>query len=269
MNVSAITDLLDQYMIEKGKRELSLRTANEVILQQPHPSLPDGTLKSLLVTGQIPHAYQTSTPPRLWYIPFSAPGQYTERRKAYLAGQRAADSVPAPDRQKTPGTNPVAIYGVIAIVAGLLYLLFAKEPTTDGVHSLPSSAPSSLSTTTTFSPIPLQVYTLRSTLNDHEVQGSITQTNRDTTFHIFDFIHRTVTLKAPMGGRLLTFSYPMRSYYIEKGVLASTYVIVVNDNGVKEIWFSPDVPNLGYDYLDGSRQAYYVITLLDSNSVAP
>jgi hypothetical protein len=36
--------------------------------------------------------------------------------------------------------------------------------------------------------------------------------------------------------------------------------IVVNTLGVKEIWYSFDVPNLGYDYDDGSRIACYELT---------
>jgi len=41
--------------------------------------------------------------------------------------------------------------------------------------------------------------------------------------------------------------------YVEKGMLTITYVLKVETLGLKEVWCSPDVPNLGYDYDDGKR----------------
>lgn len=48
----------------------------------------------------------------------------------------------------------------------------------------------------------------------------------------------------------------MKSHYID-GV---TYVIVVGQKGMSEIWFSPAMNNLGYDLIDGTRLACYKIS---------
>jgi hypothetical protein len=61
-------------------------------------------------------------------------------------------------------------------------------------------------------------------------------------------------------GNGLRFKYPIKGIYQEEGILATTYVIQVHANGVEEIWFSLDVPNLGYDYSDGTRIACYEIS---------
>ncbi len=51
----------------------------------------------------------------------------------------------------------------------------------------------------------------------------------------------------------------MKDSYKEEGLLATTYVITVHDQGLKEVWFSIEANNLGYDFLDGSRFAYYEV----------
>jgi hypothetical protein len=108
-----------------------------------------------------------------------------------------------------------------------------------------------------------QKFTFKSTTNDKELNGIILQTNDETTYHTFDFVSKTVTMKAPLNGKWITITFPINGVYQEKGLLASTFVIVVNTLGIKEIWFSADVPNLGYDYDDGTRIACYNITKIN------
>ena len=54
----------------------------------------------------------------------------------------------------------------------------------------------------------------------------------------------------------------MKKSYKESGLLASTWVLVIGEKGVKEIWFSVEANNLGYDLQDGTRVAYYDLTTL-------
>lgn len=105
-----------------------------------------------------------------------------------------------------------------------------------------------------------QQFTFKSKLNDNEVDGKTVQTNHETTYHTFDFVNKTITQKSPLNGEWVTVTYPINGFYEEKGLAATTYVIKVGTLGCKEIWFSPDVPNLGYDYEDGTRIACYEIT---------
>lgn len=261
MDTQHIIQMFDQYLVERGKRELSLRTANELLRNHTEESLNSIELKALLEKGLIPHAYQTDTSPRQWYIRFSRAAEYEDRRKAYLVSTKV--NLPAVP-EAVQKTNPVAVYIIIAIIAGTVYLMFSKEsPSKEEPVVYQQTVPPPHSQNTTSDRMPLKKYTLQSTLNDNERNGHVIQTNHETSYHVFDFAGRTVTMKAQMNGRLLTFTYPMKQYYVEKGILASTYVIKVNANGVKEIWFSPDVPNLGYDYIDGTRMAYYEISLLE------
>jgi hypothetical protein len=82
-------------------------------------------------------------------------------------------------------------------------------------------------------------------------------TKNELTYHTFDFNKKTVTQNSIMNGKRINMIYPFKDMYEEKGLLATTYVLKVNTKGVKEIWWSPDVPNLGYDFDDGTRIACY------------
>lgn len=108
-----------------------------------------------------------------------------------------------------------------------------------------------------------KVFSYISYENDKEVNGVIIQTNKEVTNHTFDFKNKIVTCKTKLNGKTIEFNYPINGFYKQEGLVATTYVIEVNTLGVKEIWFSPDVPNLGYDYDDGSRIACYNLELLN------
>lgn len=89
-------------------------------------------------------------------------------------------------------------------------------------------------------------------------------TRKEMTYHLLDFKKQIVIQTSFMNGEKVSVTYPFKDMYIERGVLASTYVMRVNTLGINEIWFSPDVPNLGYDYEDGTRIACYDLNLLKS-----
>ena len=100
-------------------------------------------------------------------------------------------------------------------------------------------------------------FTYSSLLNDKEINGEIVQTNRELTYHTFDFENKIVTMKFKVNGNWTEFIYPIKSMYEENGIYATTYVLRIGKFGVKEIWWSPDVLNLGYDFDDGSRISCY------------
>lgn len=85
----------------------------------------------------------------------------------------------------------------------------------------------------------------------------------EATTHKFDFVNMRVTQRCKLNGEYVRLIYPFTSFYIEQKAGTSTYVLVVNSMGVKEIWYSPDNGNLGYDYLDGTRIACYDVTIVE------
>lgn len=100
-----------------------------------------------------------------------------------------------------------------------------------------------------------QVYKFKSTETDIEAKGKKTQTKYETWYHTFDFNKKQVTLeKVNSKNEKVKTVYPMKRFY-QEGV---THVIVINQNGVKEVWFS--MKHLGYDLTDGTRLACYNIT---------
>jgi predicted transcriptional regulator len=105
-----------------------------------------------------------------------------------------------------------------------------------------------------------QKFTFKSKSYDIEKDGKTILSNNEITYHTFDFINKIVTQKSKLNGQWTTVTYPINGVYEEKGAVATTYIIQVGTLGVSEIWFSPDVPNLGYDYDDGTRIACYDIT---------
>ena len=106
-------------------------------------------------------------------------------------------------------------------------------------------------------------FVFESTNNDKEIDGRIIQTNIEKTIHYFDLKNNKVKLKAYFLDKMLEFEYNIKGYYLQEGLIAKTHVFVIDDLGVKEIWISFDVPNLGYDYDDGSRIACYDLKRID------
>ena len=102
-----------------------------------------------------------------------------------------------------------------------------------------------------------QVYKFKSTETDVEVPGQEVYTKYEVCYHTFDYYKQLVIFESKKSnGETTKITYPMKSTY-KDGV---TYVIVVNQKGMKEIWFSPAVNNLGYDLSNGTRLACYNIT---------
>lgn len=104
--------------------------------------------------------------------------------------------------------------------------------------------------------------TYKSSYYDRERNGRILNTNQEVTFHTFNFSNNTVTQRSRYNGEWIEIKYPFTSSYEEKGMLSTTYVLKVGTLGVKEIWWSPEVPNLGYDYDDGTRLSCYDLQLV-------
>jgi len=102
-----------------------------------------------------------------------------------------------------------------------------------------------------------QIYKFESTETDVEKPYQEVYTINEVCYHVFDFNNSQVIFESTKSnGEKTKVIYPMKSWY-KDGV---TYVIVVNEKGMSEIWFSPVVNNLGYDLIDGTRLACYNIT---------
>jgi len=83
------------------------------------------------------------------------------------------------------------------------------------------------------------------------------------SFHTVDFNNLIVKQKSLLNNQWVEIIYPIRSFYIDPGSVTTTYVIVVQSNGLKEVWFCPETESLGYDFLDGTRIACYDLTVLN------
>lgn len=107
----------------------------------------------------------------------------------------------------------------------------------------------------------------KSSFYDIERNGEIVQTIYANTIHEFDFHKKLITRKILQDETWVIASFTMNSFYKQTGLAATTYVFTINDDVVKEIWFCPYVPNLGYDNLDGSRIACYDITEIKNGNI--
>ena len=102
-----------------------------------------------------------------------------------------------------------------------------------------------------------KIFTYSSDFYDIEKADGSIITKYELTYHTFDFNKKTVTQNSVLNGKQINVTYPFSGMYEEKGLVATTYVLTVRTLGLKEIWWSPDVPNLGYDFDDGTRIACY------------
>lgn len=102
-----------------------------------------------------------------------------------------------------------------------------------------------------------QVHKYKSTSHDVEVNGITVRTIDDVCYHTFDFNNQTITFEGiDINGEKIKVTYHMKDFY-QDGI---TTVIVINEKGVKEIWFSTAVNNLGYDFYNNIRLACYGLT---------
>lgn len=104
-----------------------------------------------------------------------------------------------------------------------------------------------------------QILKMKSTLIDIERPGRTTVSKDVTCYHTIDYSNKQVIYEGiSPNGEKVKITYIMKRFY-KDGV---TDVIVVNDKGVKEFWFSSIAKNLGYDYFDGTRLAFYNLTTM-------
>lgn len=96
---------------------------------------------------------------------------------------------------------------------------------------------------------------------DYESKGEIVESNEEITYHTFDFENLQITQRSRSfsTGQWKTVKIPMKSFYLD-GV---TYVIRTDYKGISKVWFSPIINNLGYDFYNGDRWAYYDIERLE------
>lgn len=106
-----------------------------------------------------------------------------------------------------------------------------------------------------------KVFKYSSDFYDIEMPNGTIITKNEVTYHTIDFNKMTITQSSMLDGKRVDLTYPFKGMYKETGIIASTYVLTVNTLGLKEFWWSPEVPNLGYDYDDGTRIACYDIEM--------
>lgn len=164
-----------------------------------------------------------------------------------------------PTQNQKDGGYGCLIILIFALIV-LIFIGYCNRPDEGTKASTPDIADDKLEASIDLNKFSGQKITFKSGLYDNELNGVVQQTHKITTYHTFDFINMTVTQKSPLDGKWVTVTYPINGIYQENGLAATTYVIKVGTLGVKEIWFSPDVPNIGYDYDDGTRIACYQIT---------
>lgn len=264
-----ITLLFDNYLLSTKKSFLSLRQANEILKKSSDNYLREINLKEFLENGVFSNAKKTEEKPKQWriflsknYAPveFSLPKKISSKRKGTTEIRKENRNNA---EQKKNGIIAISVTSVL-----LLFVWYISQTPTSSSTKLVSSEYSNSNVNNTEESYSQQnfagkVFTFISLENDKEyiIGGKLIQTNKEKTIHKFDFINKIVTCKAPLNGKYVTTKYPINGFYEQKGSVATTYVIEVNTLGVKEIWFSPDVPNLGYDYDDGTRIACYELQL--------
>ncbi|WP_027376219.1 hypothetical protein [Kaistella palustris] len=279
-NLDKLNNLFDAYLLERKKSFLTLRTGKELIKNSNDPEIQNLDLKKILESGLIKNSSQTAESPRQWRIFISA-----------VSESSASFSLPKPTKTNTiPFDNPIKYdlktkrfttntnsseqnnNGKIALIATgaillFIYLFSMNNAGSENVYQskyVDSNSTDYSSSQTRNSPVEL-LHKFTSNSNDLEnMSGVIKKTNNEMTTHVFDFKNKVVTCYRPVNGKYQTLKYTMKNFYKEEGIAATTYVIQVSSRGVKEIWFSPDVPNLGYDYDDGTRRSFYGLTKINA-----
>lgn len=283
--IEDVTQYLDEYLLSKGKTTVTLKTASELL--RVEEKFREIDLKSWLESGKYPYAYQTSTKPKQWYISFSTPEEFEHLRNDFLNERKkelsSRSAIQLREKNRTFSVRQIIVFAfVLFLLFNFFYfsVLENTNETTPGneesVRTFASDPDFILNRTQTHienhsepptielpQSLKGKIFTFKSTYYDIEERGEITATKVEDSYDTFDFEKLKVTQKILHNGKYITISYPMNGFYIQRGILTSTYVIVVGTLGVNEIWFNFDVPNYGYDFLDGTRIACYGITRVE------
>lgn len=262
--IDKIVRIFDNYLLENNRHFITLRTANEILKKTFNDVDEKIDLKELLESGIIKNAYQTQTSPKQWRITSS--NSFTSQNQSNIINPKQNIQ-----QKSTNNYSELSVFckryeiAIVITVASLITIFsvywLSREQKNDTLLNKKEYVESNNDSLNIESMN--KVYSYISYENDKEINGTIIQTNKETTYHTFDFQNKIVTCKTKTNGKMMTFKYPINGFYKQEGLVATTYVIEVNTLGVKEIWFSPDVPNLGYDYDDGSRIACYNLELLN------
>ena len=277
-NLEKLNILFDDYLIYNNKSFIPLRTANDLLRNSGDPDLVDIDLKKLLESGLISNAVQTETPPRQWRIfpseqnignKHDFPEGHTKRTTPVDAfrqkRQTKIKSKPLKGHPTNYEYDRYALLGLLFSIALIAFFYFFDFDTGNKSSLVERSLEQNMQLDQESTAELQKFHSFKSSYNDKEyINGGIIQTNNETTYHTFDFQNRKVTCYAPVEGKYILIEYHMKGFYKEPGALASTYVIRVEDKGVQEIWFSPELPNIGYDYDDGTRISCYGITRTDT-----
>lgn len=166
--------------------------------------------------------------------------------------------------------NPIWIIFIIAVVGVSIYTLLQRKNDQDVTtvtrstdFTYDKSYDNIDSGALEDSPWSDSILIFQSSFYDIEKNGDIVETITRNSVHIFDFHEKIITRKVLKNGNWVVAKYAMNSFYKQTGLVSTTYVFTIKDNLIKEIWFCPFVPNLGYDYLDGSRMAFYNVSQVD------
>lgn len=292
--IELIKNALDIELITSKKRFLPLGSANKLLLKKGLISnfeKNEGFLKSLLEKELI-RGVQTQEKPRQWriYLSHSLDENLNPKRgrNSKMPGKAS--------RKDKFSINRIGIFTGIVIIASLFYFgqrsyqniekqnapykleSSDRKPAVYLPPSLANPDSSEIFRSKNIQPkeiLPLKevkitleagntqkVFTYKSLFYDREKNGNILNTNMEVTYHTFNFINNTVIQRSRFNGEWIELVYPFSSFYVEKGLLSSTYVLEVGTLGVKEIWWSPEVPNLGYDYDDGTRLSCYDLEIV-------
>lgn len=109
-----------------------------------------------------------------------------------------------------------------------------------------------------------KVYHFRSRNYDIEKPDEIGFTTiNEQSYHLINLNTMTVKQTSLLNGEWVEITYSIKSSYYEEGAFSTTYVLVVNSRGLKEVWFCPETNSLGYDYMDGTRIACYDLSVVD------
>lgn len=246
-----IVAVIDEELLKKNKAYLTLAQANKVLINEGVLEVFEqhsGFLKELLENGFLPQAYKTNNRPRQWRILLSHP-----RPKKIVARKNAE---PEHTSEKHSNSSTILFFSILGILCALVYFINTNpNAKTERNYSVANTETDYDDTRVESSANEREdVFEFISTLYDIEQNGRTIQTFEEVTYHTLDLSKKLVIMEARNSeGSWKKFTFPIK-YHYQDGV---THVFEIKEYGVKEFWYSPTMNNLGYDFVDGQRHAYY------------
>lgn len=262
--IKEVIQIIDSYLIETGKADITLSDANILLKEQQDDEIKYVNLEALLENNKIPNAYLTQPNSKHWLIPYSDIANFNKKRQEYLSNNVIStdeinESEEADKLEEVKTNNWIYVLFIIAVIL-VYYLMVVRN--NSSTQKEETSSPDLMEDAVKSFDNDMKIhnydnkgneeFNFKSNQTFQDYNGKTIHSTSKTTYHNIDFENKTITSKLPFNGNWETIKYPMKKVTRENTSSGLQITISVKTKGMNQIFLYPNLSTLVYDYDDGT-----------------